>query len=279
MVQYDAPQTSFPHQSAILVDQASIRLGKRLIWQEAAFTIATGEFITIIGPNGAGKSTLLRVLLGLLPLSTGAVTILGQVPHRGNPLIGYVPQRRTLDADLRVRAFDFVALGLDGHRWGIAIPFHARHRRQQVVHEALEAVGATAYAYRAVGKLSGGEQQRLLLAQALLAQPKILLLDEPLASLDMRNQSAMAREIAQVARTRGITVLLVSHDVNPLLPFTDRVLYVAQQRIALGTAEEIITSEHLSQLYDAPIEVVRDSRGRVLVFGQEEQGAAYSLTY
>src|SRR5260370_40191215 len=168
-----------------------------------------------------------------------------------------------------VRARDFVAMGIDGHKWGIPLPFVSKQHHRTLVQEALDAVEATAYADRAVGRLSGGEQQRLLLAQALLGQSRLLLLDEPLASLDLRNQNAIAQLVAQVARERKIAVLLVSHDVNPLLPFTDRVLYVAQGQIAIGKLDEIITTEHLTQMYDAPVEVIRDSRGRVLVFGLE----------
>jgi zinc/manganese transport system ATP-binding protein len=145
----------------------------------------------------------------------------------------------------------------------------SKEHHRTLVQEVLDAVGATAYADRAIGRLSGGEQQRLLLAQALLGQPRLLLLDEPLASLDLRNQNAIAQLVAQVARERNIAVLLVSHDVNPLLPFMERVLYVAQGQIAIGKPDEIITSEHLTQMYDAPVEVMRDSRGRVLVFGLE----------
>lgn len=247
-----------------------IRFGARTIWRDATFCIHAGEFITILGPNGAGKSTLLRLLLGLQAPSVGAIAIFGQAPKRGNSLIGYVPQRRTLSADLLVRAWDFVSLGLDGAHWGFPLPFVAGQHKRAAVQDVLEAVGATDYAHRPVGKLSGGEQQRLLLAQALLGHPRLLLLDEPLASLDLRHQGAIAQLVAQVAQARGITVLLVAHDINPLLTATDRVLYVAQGQVCLGTPDDIITTEHLSRLYDAPIEVVRDRHGRVLVFGQEQ---------
>ena len=251
----------------VTAQKVAVRLGGRTIWSGGTFTVGAGEFVTIVGPNGAGKSTLLRLLLGLLYPSAGCIEVFGQAPRRGNSLIGYVPQRRTLDPDLMVRASDFVAMGIDGHKWGIPLPFVSKRQHHTLVQEALDAVGATAYAHRAIGRLSGGEQQRLLLAQALLGQPRLLLLDEPLASLDLRNQHAIAQLVAQVARERNMTVLLVSHDVNPLLPFTDRVLYVAQGKLAIGKPDEIITTEHLTQMYDVPVEVMRDSRGRVLVFG------------
>jgi zinc/manganese transport system ATP-binding protein len=259
--------------SVVALEHAAVRLGERTIWREASARIAPGEFVAVLGPNGAGKSTLLRVLLGLVPLSEGRVEVFGRSPHRGNPAIGYVPQRRTLDPDLAVRGRDLVLLGLDGHRWGFALPGAGRHAQHVLVDEALAAVEATAYADRPIGRLSGGEQQRLLLAQALVGAPRLLVLDEPLASLDLRNQLAIARLVRRLARERDIAVLLVAHDVNPLLPVIDRVMYVARSHVAIGTPEEIITTERLSALFDAPVEVVHDSRGRVFVVGLEDEAA------
>ncbi|HLW02912.1 MAG TPA: ATP-binding cassette domain-containing protein [Ktedonobacterales bacterium] len=257
--------------SIVALEGAAAQLGARTIWSQATFQVTPGEFIAILGPNGAGKSTLLRVLLGLLRPSAGRVEVLGSAPRRGHPAIGYVPQRRTLDPDLPVRGRDLVMLGLDGRHWGFALPGPKRQKQHLLVEEALAAVGATAYADRPVGQLSGGEQQRLLLAQALVGQPSLLLLDEPLASLDLRNQVAIANLVARVAREQGITVLLVTHDVNPLLPVIDRVLYVAQGQALIGFPDDIITTESLTRLYGAPVEVVHDSRGRVFVVGLEQE--------
>jgi zinc/manganese transport system ATP-binding protein len=256
--------------SIIELRDAAVRFGKRTIWQHATFSIAPGEFIAILGPNGAGKSTLIQLLLGLIKPSEGSVRVWGQHPHRGNRQIGFVPQRRLFDADLPVRGRDMVMLGLDGLRWGFALPGHARQQQHALVEETLVAVEATAYADRPIGKLSGGEQQRLYLAQALVSQPRLLLLDEPLASLDMRSQMGIVQLVAQLARERGITVLLVTHDINPVLPFVDRVLYTARGQVAIGTAGEIISTEKLSSLYEAPVEVVRDSQGRLFVVGIDE---------
>jgi zinc/manganese transport system ATP-binding protein len=267
------PLDAAPYHHLVTVQDASVQLAGRTIWRDATFSIAAGEFIAILGPNGAGKSTLLRLLLGLLRPSQGSVQVLGSPPRSGNPAIGYVPQRRSLDPDLAVRGRDLVALGLDGHRWGFALPTPARRRQRDLVQAALVSVEASTYADQPIGQLSGGEQQRLLLAQALVGQPQLLLLDEPLANLDLHSQHAAAQLVARLARARGITVLLVAHDVNPLLPLVDRVLYVARGHVAIGTPEEIITTERLSQLYDAPIEVVRDSRGRVFVAGLENEEA------
>ncbi|HLY32847.1 MAG TPA: ABC transporter ATP-binding protein [Ktedonobacterales bacterium] len=257
----------------VSLQDVAVRQGGRTIWRDASFEITPGEFVAILGPNGAGKSTLLRLLLGLLAPGEGAVRVFGRTPRRGNPAIGYVPQRRTIDPDLPVRGRDLVQLGLDGTRWGFSLPGKARQRERSLVEEALIAVEAAPYADRPIGQLSGGEQQRLLLAQALVGQPQLLLLDEPLASLDLRSQIAVSQLVARVARERKITVLLVTHDVNPLLPVVDRVLYVARGQVAIGTPDDIITTENLTRLYDAPVEVVHDSQGRVFVVGLENETA------
>jgi zinc/manganese transport system ATP-binding protein len=256
--------------SIVAFQDVAVSIGRRTIWRQATFALEPGEFVAILGPNGAGKTTLLRLLLGLLQPSAGSVRVLGRAPRRGNPAIGYVPQRRLLDPDLPVRGRDLVMLGLDGLRWGFALPGPAHRQQQARVAEALAAVEATAYADRPIGQLSGGEQQRLFLAQALVGRPRLLLLDEPLASLDMRSQVGIAHLVARLAREWGIAVLLVTHDMNPVLPVIDRVLYVARGQVAIGTAEEIITTQQLSRLYDAPVEVVHDSQGRVFVVGLEE---------
>jgi zinc/manganese transport system ATP-binding protein len=191
---------------------------------------------------------------------------LGNIPHRGNPDIGYVPQRRTLDPDLPVRGRDLVALGVGGNRWGFSLPGTVK-KESVIVNEALESVEATAYADRPIGRMSGGEQQRLLLAQALVGNPRLLLLDEPLANLDYRNQEAITQLVSRLARSKHITVLLVTHDINPMLPVMDRVIYIAKGNVVIGTPQEIITTETLTTLYDAPVQVVRDDQGHYLCSG------------
>lgn len=242
-----------------------------LVWDHASFDIAPGEFVAVLGPNGAGKSTLLRIVLGLLRPAHGQLTILGGSPRRGDSRIGYVPQRRTIDVDIPVRGRDLVKLGADGHRYGFEVPGRAQAIADVRVEEAIRAVNAQAYADRRVGRLSGGEQQRLSLAQALVGNPQILLLDEPLASLDLRNQIDMANLVSDLARERGLTVMLIAHDVNPLLHLIDRVLYVAQGRTAIGKPSEMITSETLTRLYGTEVEVLRDRHGHVYVVGLEDE--------
>jgi zinc/manganese transport system ATP-binding protein len=243
----------------------------RTVWSDANFSIAQGEFVAVLGPNGAGKSTLLRMLLGLLPPLAGELTVLGSPPRRGSPEIGYVPQGRTLDAGAAVRGTDLVGFGIDGHRWGFRLPRQTRHADHATVARAVGAVRATEYAARRVSEMSGGERQRLLLAQALVGDPKLLLLDEPLANLDVRNEAAMVEVIEDVARDRGIAVMLVAHDLNPLRRAIDRVCYVAGGGVATGSPDEIVSGPVLTALYGAPIEVLTDSRGRRFVVGLDEQ--------
>jgi zinc/manganese transport system ATP-binding protein len=256
---------------AIVADGLAAAYRDRLIWRDATFTVNTGEFVAVLGPNGSGKSTLLRLLLGLLPPAAGSLQVLGKRPHRGNADIGYVPQRRNIDRDLLVRGRDFVHLGIDGDRWGVAMGNTAGNHQR--VDQAIRSVQAQAYADRPIGRLSGGEQQRLLLAQALAGKPQMLLLDEPLASLDLRNQIVIAELVTELARANSLTVLLIAHDINPLLPIVDRVLYVAHGGLAIGKPAEVITTEQLSRLYDAPIEVLHDSHGHMFVVGLEAESA------
>ena len=258
--------------SAIELRGAGVRLDGRWIWREVNLAVEQGEFVAVLGPNGAGKSTLLRAILGLLPLSTGRAEVLGRPATRGNRAIGYLPQRRSFDADLRIRGRDLVRLGLDGDRWGIPLPGlgwrDAESRRR--VDEVIELVGAVSYSRRPVGELSGGEQQRLLIAQALIARPSILLLDEPLDSLDLSNQQSVSALVQEICRIHRVAVLLVAHDVNPIITYLDRAIYVANGRTAIGSPEEVITSETLSRLYGAAIEVLRTRDGRLVVVGQPD---------
>ena len=259
---------------AIAIDGGSVRLGGRTIWSDVDLTVAPGEFVAVLGPNGVGKSTLVRTLLGLQPLASGTVRVLGRPPEQARHDIGYLPQRRSFDRSLRVRGVDIVRLGDDGTRWGLPIGWGASQQasRERVEH-VIDQVGARTYAHRPIGEISGGEQQRLLIAQALVQRPAMLLLDEPLDSLDLPNQAAVAALVAHLCRDEGITVVLVAHDVNPILPYVDRVVYLGRGGAVSGTPQEVITSETLSSLYQTPIEVVRTSDGRLVVVGQPEAPA------
>jgi zinc/manganese transport system ATP-binding protein len=253
-------------QPVLQLDRVALRLGGRPVLREVSLDLGAGEFMGLIGANGAGKTTLLRVILGLQRPDSGAVRVLGRPIGRGNPAVGYVPQKHQLDPETPLRGRDLVTLGIDGHRWGIPLPSKERRRR---VDEALRQVDAIAYADTPVGRLSGGEQQRLLIAQALLANPKILLLDEPLSNLDIRSAHEVVRLVARIGRERDVAVLLVAHDINPLLEDMDRVLYLADGRAVVGTVEEVVRTDVLSRLYGYPVDVLR-VRGRILVVGGNE---------
>jgi zinc/manganese transport system ATP-binding protein len=251
-------------QPVVEFDAAAVAFGQRTLWHSASFSLAPGQFVGLIGPNGTGKSTLLRVLLGQVPLARGSVRVLGKAPGRGNPAIGYVPQRRTLTADMSVRAYDLVMLGLVGNRWGFG-PASAAER--QAVDDAISAVGASAYAQRPVGLLSGGEQQRLQIAQALLTNPKLLLLDEPLASLDLKSQHEIVHLVEKLRLERNITVVLVAHDLNPLLEMLDGIVFILDGRVIAGSLDDVVSSEVLSELYDTPVHVHVTSDGHRFVVG------------
>ncbi len=249
----------------VTLEDVAIRLGGRLIQDGVSLTIDEGEFIAILGPNGAGKSTFLRLLLGLIQPDAGRVHVLGRPPRRGNKAIGYAPQHRVLEANLALRARDVVGFGLDGHRWGPGWP---SRKRNALIEQALEEVDALQFADTPVGQLSGGEQQRLLIAQALLTSPRLLLMDEPLANLDISREQEIVTLVSRLNRTRNVAVLLVTHDINPLLPVVDRVLYMANGHSTIGTPKEVITSAALSKLYSSPVEVV-EALGRLFVVGAE----------
>jgi zinc/manganese transport system ATP-binding protein len=235
-------------------------------------TVPRGEFLAVLGPNGSGKTSLLRALLGLAPLASGSLDVLGGPPRRGNPEIGYVPQHAGFDRDVPLRGRDLVGLGIDGHRWGFGRLSNADRMR---VDAALEDVAAAQYADAPIGRLSGGEQQRLRIAQALVGNPKLLLCDEPLASLDMRYQQEITELIGGWSRSNGGTVVFVTHDVNPVLGYANRVVFVVNGRWAAGGTDEVLTTATMSDLYDAPVEVLR-VRGRIVVVG-EASGAGFDI--
>jgi len=262
--------------AVVEVRQATAVLSGRTIWSNVDATVAAGQVVAVLGPNGAGKSTLLKAILGLVPLAEGDVRLLGRPPGHGNHEVGYLPQRRTFDSSLRVRGLDVVRLGLDGDRWGLPLPGRRSRNAKARVQQLVDLVGATEYARRPIGALSGGEQQRLLIAQALARRPKLLLLDEPLDSLDLPNQAAVAALVSRIARTEDVAVMIVAHDVNPILSYLDRVIYLGHGGAATGTPAQVITAETLTALYRTPIEVLSTSDGRLVVVGQPEAPARHT---
>jgi zinc/manganese transport system ATP-binding protein len=252
--------------AAVEITGARLDFGARTLWSGLDLSVEPGEFLAVLGPNGSGKTSMLRVLLGLQPLTAGTVSVAGMPPGRGNDRIGYIPQQRALDEALTLRGSDLVGLGLDGHRWGTGLRGVAQRRRR--VAAAIEEVGAERYARSPVGRLSGGEQQRLRVAQALVGEPDVLLCDEPLLSLDIAHQRAVSELIDRRRRVADTAVLFVTHEINPILPFVDRVLYLVDGHFRIGRPDEVMNSATLSELYRTKVEVLRVG-GQIHVAGTQ----------
>ncbi|MFJ8533758.1 metal ABC transporter ATP-binding protein [Streptomyces sp. NPDC093591] len=248
---------------------AALSYGERVLWRDLDLDVRPGEFLAVLGPNGSGKTSLVRALLGGRRLSAGTLTVLGRPPRSGSRHIGYVPQQGTLSAHAMLRARDLVRFGIDGHGFGPRLRTGAVRRR---VDEILASVGATAYADVPVGLLSGGERQRVRIGQALATDPRILLCDEPLLSLDLHHQRAVTELVDARRRSHGTAVVFVTHEINPVLGLVDRVLYLARGGFRVGTPDEVLTSEALSQLYVTPVDVIR-VRDRITVVGAPDEVA------
>jgi zinc/manganese transport system ATP-binding protein len=260
----------------------SARIAGRPLFGGLDVTMEPGQLVAVLGPNGAGKSTFLRMLLGLHPPAGGTLEVLGDRPGRRNHDIGYLPQRRSFDASVRIRGVDLVRLGIDGHRWGTPVPLLRRlfdrdgdDRDRRRLEEVVDRVGAAGYAGRPIGEVSGGEQQRLLIAQALVRRPRLLLLDEPLDSLDLPNQQGVAALLQRISAD-GVTVVIVAHDVNPILGYLDQVVYIVGGEALAGPPEDVITTGTLSRLYGAPVEVIRTPSGRLVVVGQPDAASFHA---
>ena len=250
---------------ALSIHQLGIRLGGCEILRGVNAEIAAGEFIGIFGPNGAGKSTLIRAILGLCPIHSGTIQLFGQPSRLGLHAVGYLPQTRIGHDATGLSARALVAAVQGGERWGVPWPSRSA---QAEVSRVLQLAGAEAFADRPLSVLSGGEKQRIALAQALLGHPRILMLDEPLASLDPKNQALLVERVSQIRRETGATVLFIAHDVNPLLRVMDRVLYLAGGNAALGSIDDVITSPSLTRLYGTAMDVVR-AEGRIFIVNAE----------
>lgn len=252
--------------SILRVSNASLSFGDRAVWSGLDFEVQPGEFVAIIGANGSGKSMLLKSILGQQKLTSGSIELLGKRSGFGSQRIGYIPQHRVLGTDLPLRVVDAVRFGLDGHRFGLPLP---SRKLKNLALEALESVDALHLADKPVGQLSGGEMQRVRVAQAIISKPSLILADEPLSALDLHHQSVVSELIHVQAKEQKAAVLFVTHDVNPIIDYVDRVLYLAQGNYSIGTPDEVLRSEVLSELYGSEIDVVRN-QGRVVVLGAHD---------
>jgi zinc/manganese transport system ATP-binding protein len=267
-----------PGGPSIRADRLEVRYRSKVVWKDASFEVRPGEFVAVIGPNGAGKTTLFRMLLGLHWPTSGQLSVFGRPPHRGNPRIGYVPQRHTIDRDTHLECDKLVRLAYPGARWGPGNRFRPlqwgpRFRlrpEREAAEQALADVGASELASRPLGGLSGGEIQRIFLAEALVGNPEMLLLDEPLSNLDLRRSRELVETIHGVVVTRGVTTLLVAHDINPMIKCLDKVIYIANGKVATGPPNEVLTSARLTDLYGVRVEVLHDSRNNLVIVGGED---------
>lgn len=253
--------------SVLEIRDGFLKFGERVLWHGLNLEVKPGEFIAVLGPNGSGKTSLLKVLLGQYKLSGGSIRVGDHNVRKGDPDIGYVPQQRSVDPATPLRARDIVALGVDGHRWGLRIPSSKFKER---IDHLLDLVGAGDYADAPVGTLSGGEMQRLRLAHALASNPRLLLCDEPLLSLDIPHQHLVASLLDKERRANDTAILFVTHEINPILPFVDRVIYIVGGHFLVGTPSEVMNSKALSHLFDSQVEVLNVG-GRVVVVGGDDQ--------
>jgi zinc/manganese transport system ATP-binding protein len=250
----------------IVARGVEVTYGNGPVWRDATFAVRQGEFVAVIGPNGAGKTTLFRLVLGLMSPTRGSLEVFGAPPQQGSSDIGYVPQRHAIDHETYVRCYELVRLGYSGHRWGF--PLSGRKEKEAAT-RALDAVGGRDLSERPLSALSGGELQRVFLAEALVSDPRLLLLDEPLSNLDLRRAKELVALVHDVVRRRNVAALLVAHDINPLIQYLDKVIYMANGNVASGTPQEVLTTESLTRLYGVPVEVLRDSRGNIVIVGGE----------
>jgi zinc/manganese transport system ATP-binding protein len=264
---------------AIHAERLEVRYGNKVVWKDANFDVNPGEFVALIGPNGAGKTTLFRLLLGLHHPSAGQLSVLGAPPRRGNYRVGYVPQRHTIDKDTHLECDKLVRLAYPGDRWGpngrfAPLRWGPRFRlraEEEAAARALEDVGAYDLSSKSLGSLSGGELQRVFLAEAIVGDPEMLLLDEPLSNLDLRRSRELVETIHGLVRARGVTTLLVAHDINPMIKCLDKVIYIANGKVATGPPSEVLTSESLTALYEVRVEVLHDSLGNLVIVGGEDE--------
>lgn len=253
-------------ESVLEFKKASLSFGDTSVWKDLTLSVTKGEFIAVIGANGSGKTVLLKAILGQLPLSSGEIELLGKPVGKGSRQIGYIPQHRQSDSGLPLRARDLLRMGLDGHRFGLPL---RSSKTSKKVSEMLEAVGAIEIASVPIGQLSGGQLQRIRVAQAVIDKPQLILADEPLSALDLKQQSLVAELINKQRQQNGAAVLFVTHDVNPVLDYIDRVLYLANGQFRIGTPDEVLRSDVLSQLYGRAVDVVRN-QGRIAVLGSSD---------
>jgi len=252
--------------SALSIKAADLSFAEKTLWQGLNLEVAPGEFIAVIGSNGSGKSSLLKAILGQQALTAGQIKVNGHRVRGGSREIGYIPQHRPAEGQVPIRGRDLLRLGLDGHRFGFALP---NHKNSQRIDQVLQRMGASDYSKQPITSISGGQLQRLRVGQAVIGKPALLLADEPLTALDLNQQQVVCELINQERQATQMAVLFVTHDVNPILGMVDRVLYLANGKFRIGKPDEVLRSDVLSELYGTQVDVLRN-QGRIVVVGTHE---------
>ena len=234
----------------------------RPVLDEASFSVDSGQVLTILGTNGTGKTTLLKCInLILKPISgtvmVGEDSVSDLSRNALAQKIGYVEQQRSSS---RATVFNTVLLGRKPYiRWDIT------HEDMAIANQALETLGLSAYALRYLDELSGGELQKVILARALAQQPRVLLLDEPTSSLDLKNQLEVAKIIRNITKERGIAAVVAMHDLNLALRFADRFILIKDKTIYTAGGPEVITPENIESVYSVPVEITSHNGSRVVI--------------
>lgn len=230
------------------------------VLKDVNLNIEAGEFSGLVGPNGGGKTTLLKVILGLVKADKGAVEVFGVSPEKlgsKRHLIGYLPQRSLIDWQFPASVFDVVLMGRYGH---IGIVKHPSDKDREIALQALEWVGIAELAQRQLGELSGGQQQRVFIARALAAEPKLLLLDEPVAGVDAATQDKFYKFLWELKRELGLTVVMVSHDLAVISSYVEKIACLNQSLYIHAPPAEVFASGSLEKVYGCEVELLAHGR-------------------
>jgi len=242
---------------AIEVENLTVKYGDEVALEDINFKLEHPSFLTIIGPNGSGKTTLLRTILGLIKPEKGYVKVLNidvlRNPTKARHMIGYVPQRERISVNIPIRVADIVLMGRLARFGPLTTP--SKYDMEKVK-EALELVGMVDFWDKRFSSLSGGQQQRVLIARALAVEPKMLILDEPFSAVDIPTQREILNLLYNLRIRKGITVVMVTHDVNPVIECSDKIMILNKKLIAYGTPDEVIKDENLLKAYGVAIKII-----------------------
>jgi ABC-type Mn2+/Zn2+ transport system ATPase subunit len=240
----------------IKFDRATLGYGRRAVLSDLTFDIPEGDFLGIVGPNGAGKTTILRAILGTLDPMNGTVTIAPGLRF------GYVPQRDSVDYNFPLKVIDVVLMGRYDR---VGLGRRPTKADRDLAVQALEHVGISALAERPLGSLSGGQKQRTLIARALVGEPTVLILDEPTNGMDLVATTQILSLIRELHDRDNLTVLMVSHALNEVANYVERIALTVERGFRIGTVGEIMTEQTLTEMYGIPVDVDEMHGHRIVV--------------